>query len=142
MSATTLESSSAEPAGTSQIVCLVDDDPSVRRSVSRLLESDGYAVRAFSEPHFFLEYVANNPVEVAVLDIWMERMTGMELLVHLCAKSPDTRVIFITGHEDPAARATVLQAGAFDFFIKPFDDKQFLAAVRRAFMQRLAGGAA
>lgn len=142
MSATTLESSAAEPGGASQIVCLVDDDPSVRRSVSRLLESDGYTVRAFSEPHFFLEYVANNPVEVAVLDIWMERMTGMELLVHLCAKSPDTRVIFITGHEDPAARATVLQAGAFDFFIKPFDDKQFLAAVRRAFMQRLAGGAA
>lgn len=142
MSATTLETSAAEPGGTSQIVCLVDDDPSVRRSVSRLLESDGYKVRAFSEPHFFLEYVANNPVEVAVLDIWMERMTGMELLVHLCAKSPDTRVIFITGHEDPAARATVLQAGAFDFFIKPFDDKQFLAAVRRAFMQRLAGGAA
>jgi FixJ family two-component response regulator len=142
MSATTLQTSAAETGGTSQIVCLVDDDPSVRRSVSRLLESDGYTVRAFSEPHFFLEYVANNPVEVAVLDIWMERMTGMELLVHLCAKSPDTRVIFITGHEDPAARATVLQAGAFDFFIKPFDDKQFLAAVRRAFMQRLAGGAA
>ena len=124
-----------------KIVCLVDDDPSVRRSVSRLLQSDGFQVLAFSEPHFFLEFLTNNPVEVAVLDIWMERMTGMELLAHLCAKSPQTRVIFITGHEDSAARTTVMGAGAFAFFIKPFDDAEFLNAVRRAFNQRVAGGA-
>jgi FixJ family two-component response regulator len=63
----------------------------------------------------------------------MDNMTGMELLAHLCARSPKTRVIFITGHEDRAAEATVRQAGAFAFFIKPFDNKQFLAAVRDAF---------
>ena len=63
----------------------------------------------------------------------MENMTGMELLAHLCARSPKTRVIFITAHEDPAAEATVRQAGAFAFFIKPFDNKRFLAAVRDAF---------
>ena len=65
----------------------------------------------------------------------MNNMTGMELLAHLCARSPKTRVIFITGHEDPAAEATVRQAGAFAFFIKPFDNKRFLAAVRDAFDQ-------
>ena len=141
MNATNLESwANDSTGGKSHVVCLVDDDPSVRRSVSRLLESDGFTVRAFSEPHLFLDYIANNPVEVAVLDIWMERMTGMELLAHLCAKSPRTRVIFITGQEDVAARATVLQAGAFAFFLKPFDDGQFLAAVRRAFAHPLAGG--
>lgn len=123
------------------IVCLVDDDPSVRRSVSRLLQSDGFEVRAFSEPYFLLDYLSNNPVEVAVLDIWMERMTGMELLAHLCAKSPQTRVIFITGYEDPAARTTVTAAGAFAFFIKPFDDAEFLNAVRRAFNHPVAGAA-
>ncbi len=140
MSAMTSEASGPEPSGKPRIVCLVDDDPSVRRSVSRLLESDGFTVRAFSEPRFFLDYVVNIPVEVAVLDIWMERMTGMELLAHLCAGSPHTRVIFITGHEDVAARTTVLHAGAFAFFLKPFDDGQFLAAVRRAFAHPLAGG--
>jgi CitB family two-component system response regulator MalR len=98
-----------------------------------LLQSDGFEVLAFSEPYLFLDYLSNNPVEVAVLDIWMERMTGMELLAHLCAKSPATRVIFITGHEDPAARQTIMSAGAFSFFVKPFDDVQFLNAVRRAF---------
>lgn len=115
-----------------EVVCLVDDDPSVRKSVSRLLESDGFSVRAFSEPQAFLKHVATNSVPLAVLDIWMESMTGMELLAHLCARSPQTRVIFITGHEDRAAEATVMRAGAFAFLIKPFDDKQFLSAVHRA----------
>jgi two-component system response regulator FixJ len=115
------------------IVCLVDDDPSIRRSVGRLLESDGFVVRAFSKPKDFLTHIASNDVEVAVLDIWMDRITGMELLVHLCARSPRARAIFITGRDDAAARATVMQAGAFAFFIKPFDDTQFLQAVRRAF---------
>jgi two-component system response regulator FixJ len=115
-----------------EVVCLVDDDPSVRKSVSRLLESDGLSVRAFGEPEALLNYMTTNFVPLAVLDIWMETMTGMELLAHLCAKSPQTRVIFITGHEDSAAKATVMQAGAFAFFIKPFDDDRFLSAVHRA----------
>jgi FixJ family two-component response regulator len=115
-----------------EVVCLVDDDASVRKSVARLLESAGYKVDTFSDPKPFLRYLANHPVLVAVLDIWMESMTGMELLAHLCAKSPQTRVIFITGHEDPAAQATVMQAGAFGFLIKPFDDGEFLTLVDRA----------
>jgi len=115
-----------------EVVCLVDDDPSVRKSVGRLLESAGYKVDTFSDPKPFLQHLANHPVPVAVLDIWMESMTGMELLAHLCAKSPETRVIFITGHEDPAAQATVMQAGAFGFLIKPFDDEEFLTLVDRA----------
>ena len=118
--------------GHAEVVCLVDDDPSVRKSVSRLLESDGFSVRAFSEPEAFLKHLATNSVPLAVLDIWMESMTGMELLAHLCARSPQTRVIFITGHEDSAAEATVMQAGIAAFFIKPFDDDQFLSAVHRA----------
>jgi FixJ family two-component response regulator len=115
-----------------EVVCLVDDDASVRKSVRRLLESAGYKVDTFSDPKPFLRHLANHPVPVAVLDIWMESMTGMELLAHLCAKSPQTRVIFITGHEDPAAQATVMQAGAFGFLIKPFDDGEFLTLVERA----------
>ena len=89
-------------------------------------------VHAFGEPETFLKYLGQNQVALAILDIWMDRITGMELLAHLCSRSPQTRVIFITGHDDPAAHQTVMQAGAFAFFIKPFDDKQFLFAVRSA----------
>ena len=117
----------------SPIVCVVDDDASVRKSIARLLESSGFQVEAFSEPEAFLAHLATHPVPVAVLDIWMNPMTGMVLLAHICARSPETRVIFITGHEDPAVKATVMPAGAFAFFIKPFDNQRFLAAVRDAF---------
>jgi FixJ family two-component response regulator len=119
----------------SPIVCVVDDDPSVRKSIARLLESCGFEVKAFSEPEAFLAHLATHPVPVVVLDIWMNQMTGMVLLAHICARSPETRVIFITGHEDPAAKATVMPAGTFAFFIKPFDNQRFLAAVRDAFDQ-------
>src|SRR5207249_11352559 len=119
--------------GPAPVVCLVDDDASVRKSVARFLESSGFKVDAFSEPEAFLGYLAAHSVPVAILDIWMENMTGMELLAHLCARSPKTRVIFITGHEDRGAEATVRQAGAFAFVIKPLDNKQFLATARAAF---------
>ncbi len=115
------------------VVCLIDDDASVRRSIARLLESSGFTVDAFSEPEAFLGHLATHSVPVAVLDIWMDNINGMVLLAHLCARSPKTRVIFITGREDHAAEATVRQAGAFAYFIKPFDKNRFLAAVRDAF---------
>src|SRR5436190_15333457 len=102
-------------ASANEIVCLVDDDPSIRKSVGRLLEAAGFKVNAFSEAQPFLGYLANNNVPVAVLDIWMERMTGLELLVELNAKSPATRVIFITGQEEPGAEKTVMKSGAFGF---------------------------
>ena len=123
------------PTTSSEICYVVDDDPSVRKSITRLLELEGFKVRAFGEPEDFLNQMATNPVRLVVLDIWMERMTGMELLAHLCARSPETRVIFITGHEDRAAEATVMQAGASGFFIKPLDNEKFIAAVQDALEQ-------
>ena len=121
---------------TSAEICyVVDDDPSVRKSITRLLELEGFKVRAFGDPEDFLNQMATNPVRLVVLDIWMQQMTGMEVLAHLCARWPGTRVIFITGHEDRAAEATVMQAGASGFFIKPLDNEKFIAAVQDALEQ-------
>ena len=117
------------------VVCVVDDDASVRKSLARLLESVGFKVESFSDPDAFLAYLVSHSVQLVILDIWMDNMTGMELLAHLCARSPSTRVIFITAHEDHAAEATVMQAGAFAFFIKPFDNARFLGAVHSALRQ-------
>lgn len=122
----------------SSVVSLVDDDASVRKSITRLLESSGFQVEAFAEPEAFLAHLATHSVPVAILDIWMNQMTGMVLLAHICARSPKTRVIFITGHDDPAAKTTVMSAGAFAFFLKPFDNQCFLAAVRHAFDHTLS----
>lgn len=114
-------------------VCLVDDDASFRTSVTRFLDSSGFKVDAFSEPEAFLRHLATHFAPVAVLDIWMESMTGIELLAHLRTRSPRTRAIVITAYEDAAAETTVMQAGAFAFFSKPFDNKRFLAAVQDAY---------
>jgi FixJ family two-component response regulator len=116
----------------SEIVCLVDDDPLVLRSTGLLLASDGFAVRRFNKGEDFITYVASHDVPLVVLDIWMEEMTGFEVLARLCAISPRTHAIVITGHEDIAARILAMQIGTVAFLIKPFDDEQFLEVVHRA----------
>ena len=115
-----------------EIVCLVDDDLSVLKSIERLLASDGFSVRAFNKPKEFLTHVQAHTVPLVVLDIWMEEMSGLEVQAQLSALSPQTRVIIITGREDQTAKLAALQLGVVAFFTKPFDDDQFLNAVRGA----------
>ena len=116
-------------------VCLLDDDASVLRSMQYLLASDGIPVRAFNKPEEFLEYAAAHPVPVVVTDIWMPGITGLEILARTCAITPRPRVIVITARDDLAARATAMAIGPVAFFIKPFNDEKFLAAVRDALAQ-------
>jgi FixJ family two-component response regulator len=120
-----------------EIVCLVDDDLSVLKSIERLLASDGFSVCAFNTPKEFLTYVQAHAVPLVVLDIWMEEMSGLEVQTQLSALSPQTRVIIITGREDQTAKLAALQSGVIAFFTKPFDGDQFLNAVRRALAMHL-----
>jgi two-component system response regulator FixJ len=116
-------------------VCLLDDDASVLRSMKYLLASDGIPVRAFDKAEEFLEHAAIHPVPVVVTDIWMPGITGLEILARTCAITPRPRVIVITARDDLAARATAMAVGPVAFFIKPFDDEQFLSAVHDALKQ-------
>jgi len=116
----------------SEIVCLVDDDPLVLRSIGLLLASDGFTVRRFDKGEDFIAYVVSHDVPLVVLDIWMKEMTGLEVLAQLSSISPQTHVVVITGHEDSAARVTAMQIGRVALLIKPFDDEEFLEAVHRA----------
>ena len=115
-----------------ELVCLVDDDPSVLKSIGRLLASDGFSVRSFDNPKSFLAFARTTPVPLVILDIWMEEMSGLEVQAQIAALSPDTRVIVITGRDDPAAKLTAHRLGVFAFFTKPFDGDKFLDAVRFA----------
>jgi two-component system, LuxR family, response regulator FixJ len=116
----------------SEIVSLVDDDPMMLKSIGRLLTSDGFAVQPFDNGSDFIAYVATHEVRLVVLDLWMKKMTGLEVLARLCAVSPRTRVIVITGHGDSAARIIATQIGIVAFLTKPFDDEEFLQMVHRA----------
>lgn len=113
-------------------ICLVDDDPSVLKAVGRLLTSAGCVVQPFSEAAPFLAYISANRVDLVVLDIWMKQITGLEVLARLCSLSPQTRIIIMTGREDPAVKLIATQIGAVAFFLKPFDAEQFLVAVHHA----------
>ena len=115
-----------------EIVYLVDDDSAVLKSIGRLLASDGFSARSFDKPRKFLAHVQTNAVPVVVLDLLMGEMNGLEVQAQISALSPRTRVIVITGREDPKMKEAVLRAGAVAFFSKPFDDGEFLDAVRRA----------
>ena len=114
------------------VICLLDDDPSVLKAVSRLLSSAGWHVEQFSDPEKFLEYAKIHRSPVAVIDIWMPLMSGLEVQSRLRELSPSTRVIIFTGKEDPLVRSTALNAGASAFFVKPFDDEELLTAIRLA----------
>jgi two-component system, LuxR family, response regulator FixJ len=116
-------------------VCIVDDDPSVLKSMHYLLASEGFKVRPFCKAEDFLAHASKNRVPVVVTDIWMDGVTGLEVLARLCAISPKTKVIVITAREDLAARATAMAIGPVAFFMKPFDDEKFIAAVRAALGQ-------
>ena len=115
-----------------EIVCLVDDDSAVLKSIGRLLASDGFSARSFDKPKDFLTHVQTNAVRLVVLDLLMGEMNGLEVQAQISALSPGTRVIVITGREDPKMKEAVLRAGAIAFFSKPFDDGEFLGAVRAA----------
>jgi FixJ family two-component response regulator len=114
------------------VVCLLDDDPSVLKAVGRLLSSAGWCVKQFSEPDEFLVYAKIHRVPVAVIDVWMPLMNGLEVQSRLRELSPTTRVIIFTGKDDPRVRSTALNEGASAFLTKPFDDDELLTAVRLA----------
>jgi FixJ family two-component response regulator len=118
--------------GTIKPICVLDDDFSVLNSLRELLDSDGLEVQTFDNPDLFLAYAQENPVKLAVLDVWMPQMTGIDVQERLREVSPETLVVIITGREEPAVRIAAMEAGAFGFLAKPFDDEVFLGMVRSA----------
>jgi FixJ family two-component response regulator len=115
---------------TTDEICVIDDDPSVLRSLAQLLDSDGFAAHTFDTAEEFLAHAGRQAVTLAVLDVWMPGMNGLELQEQLRGFSPNTRVIIITARDEPAIRDAAMEGGAFAFLIKPFDDETFLALVR------------
>ena len=113
-------------------VCLLDDDPSILKSTRRLLDSAGWKVEAFTDPITFLEHAAMHRPGVAVIDIRMPDMNGLEVQTRLRRVSPSTRVIVLTSKDDPSVRTMAMNAGASAFFIKGVENKDFLAGIKAA----------
>jgi FixJ family two-component response regulator len=111
-------------------VYLLDDDTSVLKATSRLLDSVGWKVEAFTDPIEFLERAATYCPELVVIDILMPEMNGLEVQTRLQRVSPSTRVIVLTAKDDPSVRRMAMNAGASAFFIKGVESSEFLAGVK------------
>jgi FixJ family two-component response regulator len=106
------------------------------RAIHRLLLSGGLEAQLFSDPLGFLAYAKCHSVAVAVIDIWMPGVSGLQVKKELQAISPKTRVIIITANADDLARNQAMQGGTIALFIKPFDNGEFLAAVHRRWLRQ------
>jgi FixJ family two-component response regulator len=122
----------ATPTVTAASVCILDDDPSVLTGMGRLLASAGFHAKQFTDPEEFLLEIKIHRTQVAIVDVWMPKMNGLEVQSRIREISPSTRVIIFTGKEDTLVRSTALSAGASAFLMKPFEDEEFLTAVRLA----------
>jgi len=115
-----------------RVVCVVDDDESLRRSVRNLLSSVGFRVETFVSAEEFLESAHRANTGCLVLDLRMAGMNGLDLLRHLAATGSRIPVIILTAHGDEEARRRSLEAGAIAFLGKPFRSDALLDAVRTA----------
>lgn len=113
-----------------ETVYLLDDDSSILKSTGRLLDSAGWKVEAFTDPKAFLEQAAKRCPDVAVIDILMPEMNGLEVQTRLQRVSPATRVIVLTAKDDPSVRRKAMSAGASAFFIKGVESGEFLAGIK------------
>lgn len=114
-------------------VIVVDDDPSIRESLSLLMNSAGYNVKTFDSATEFLESGCVTQGSVClVLDVRMPGLSGLDLQQELTSRNYAIPVIFITGHGDVPMSVQAMKKGAVDFLSKPFDDNELLNAVEEA----------
>jgi len=114
------------------IVFVVDDDPSMRRSLDSLLRSVGHDVRLFSSAPEFMQAVRADAPGCLVLDVRLPGMSGLAFQQELKKAGVALPIIFITGHGDVPMTVRAMKAGAAEFLTKPFDDQVLLDAIHAA----------
>lgn len=121
-------------------VYVVDDDASVLKALARLIASNGYAVKAFGSGEKFLETYDKDLPGCIVTDVCMPGMTGLELQKKLADMGSTMRVIFITGHDNEAARAQAFGNGAVAWLLKPVGEEELLKAIGAATQRETLNG--
>jgi FixJ family two-component response regulator len=120
---------------TNPVVFVVDDDPSMRTAISRLLVSVGLPVQTFTGAEEFLAHLDCSPAGCLILDVRMPGCSGLDLQRRLIEEGYDLPVIFISAHADVALTVRAMRAGALQVFTKPFDDQALIDTVYEAFVQ-------
>jgi FixJ family two-component response regulator len=113
---------------TPALASVVDDAPSVRRGLARLVSAAGYKVETFASAGEFLARPAHESPACLLLDVRMPGLTGLDLQETLATAPHWTSIIFITGYRDVRASVKAMKAGAVDFLTKPVNDEELLEA--------------
>src|SRR6266404_7644546 len=128
-----LDTKGSTPSGSARDgIWVLDDDVSMLKALGRLMSSAGLIAEKFTDPVAFLARLKHARCRVAVIDVWMPVMNGLEVQARLRRDSPETRVIFISGRDDPPVRRSALDAGALAFLTKPFKDDVMVQLVQKA----------
>ena len=114
------------------MISIVDDDPSVREGLSRLLTSAGFLVNAFSSAETYLNSDQLGKTDCLLLDVRMPGKTGVELERQLAAKRSKVPIIFITAHGEEIAAAQAVDVRPRTVLIKPFSEEALLNAIDAA----------
>lgn len=117
---------------TAPLVCVVEDDPSVREALAGLIRSAGWRVEVFSSAHEFLVWEKTAPLSCLVLDVRLPGLSGLDLQDRLAELGNGIPIVFITGHGDIPMSVRAMKAGAVEFLTKPFVDQDLLDGVGRA----------
>lgn len=120
---------------THELVCVVDDDQSVRRGLRRLFKSAGYAAEMFAAAEDYLARESFAGAICLVLDVRMPGLNGLGLQEALETRGGGEQIVFITGHSDVPACRQAMKKGAVDFLLKPFDADELIEAVNRALVR-------
>jgi FixJ family two-component response regulator len=117
---------------TTDLIAVVDDDESIRRTTTLLIESFGFRAAAFESAESFLKSGQQHNTSCLILDVRMPDMSGLQLQRELAAAGCGIPIIFITAYDDKESRGHAMEAGAVAFLGKPFSDEQLLQTVRSA----------
>ena len=115
-----------------QVVFVIDDDPSMRGAMKRLLEAVGYRVETYGAGQDFLKSELPDAPACVVLDVRLPGSSGLELQREMASKGINIPVIFVTGHGDIPMSVQAMKAGAVEFLTKPFRDQDLLDAISQA----------
>ena len=113
-------------------ILLLDDEPIVGKRLKPALTKIGCEVEVFQDPISALTRIKEKTFNIVVTDIRMDEMDGMQVLEHVLAKSPDTKVIMITGYAMIALAREAMEKGAFDFIAKPFKPDDLRKVISKA----------
>jgi FixJ family two-component response regulator len=124
---------------TKNLISVVDDDESVRRTTTLLIESFGFRAATFESAESFLRSGQLHDTSCLIVDVQMPGMNGLQLQSHLAAAGCGIPIIFITAYDDRESRQRAMQAGAVAFLGKPFSDEHLLQTICSALRQDKGG---